>query len=55
MSKNLFKKLNEQIEINQIKESARVLKEDEIEKLEEEVVFKNRNNEILENLKITLE
>ena len=47
MSK-LFKKLNEQIEINTIKRSAESLSEEETKEIEKKVIFENFNKETLD-------
>lgn len=58
MNKKLFKKLNEQIEINYIKrevEDADVIKEETLTELEKKVIFEDLNSEISTNLSIDVE
>jgi len=48
----LFKKLNEQMEVNSIKNKSATITEAEKEEVEKKVVFENSTMKLAENLKI---
>lgn len=52
MNKKLFKRLNEQIEINNIKVESNELTEEVKQEIEKKVIFEDQNNEIIKNLNI---
>lgn len=51
----LFKKLQEQIEVNKIQNTTNELTENEKKEIEQKVIFENFNNRVLENLEISEE